>query len=311
MADDARQDILKGLGVKRRRGDEASADAAVQAPEDPAAAESSDGGAATESAETESAETESAEAPAAEALAAEAPAAEPPARDKDLGRSLGIKRRSGANAQPSSSSSGRTTGSSTGLGFKRRGESARQEQQQAAPAGDAAAGDAAAEDEDDDDWVDPLAPVRGKLGSDDTAVMLANHFRTRTELMTLIPPRVLELERTHGHYGGDGRKGRLINVGWEPAYVLFTIPAYPDGPPKFTKDWKPIEPGPPRQPRFTAEGFVVPARLNRLGEWYVYVVFRSDGQPLEPGAEPAAPEQQKKTQKQDDTRRGLGIRRRR
>ena len=68
------------------------------------------------------------------------------------------------------------------------------------------------------------------------------------------------------------------------------------------------------QPRFTERGFVVDESLNEIGEWYYYVVFRSDGEPLalpepEPDEAKRAPKQKKR---QDGAKpRGLGIKRRR
>ena len=269
MGEDDRGNVLKGLGVKRRRsgGGDAPEGSAEPAPDEQSAT-------------------------ATEASPAEAGAA---ARGASSG--LGIKRRSGPSAAPSDASAdGSSDGAgaadedaaASGLGIKRRSATRRDA---AAPASDAPP--------------DPLAPIRGKLGNDETAVLLMNHFRSRPDLPAMLPQRLWELKRTHGYYIGDGRTERKITIGWEPAHVLFTLPTYPDGPPSFTKDWKRIEPGPNRQPGFTPDGFQVDLPYNLLGEWYFYVVFRADGQPLEeaPPEEPSADERPSRSL-------GLGIRRR-
>lgn len=263
MAKD-RGDILKGLGVKRRRG-----------------------GGATE-------------APADEADAADASS-----DDEDEGegpkevKGLGIKRRrSGGDSGRQGKSGG------GGLGIKRR-----------SGGGDAGQDDSSDEAQAPPQKASPLGAAKGKLGSDDTAVMLANHFKCRPDLPAKIPARVWDLERTHGRFAGDGRAEREIVVGWEAAYVIWVIPAWPGGPPEFeTKPpFKMIDRGPPPQPRFSEQGFVVDESLNELGEWYYYVVFRSDGEPIElPQPEPETKTKKKRKQRQDGAKpRGLGIKRRR
>ncbi len=282
MADaDSRGDVLKSLGVQRRRA----------GGEEPAAAEA--------------------------AAAVEAPAAEPPAAT-----GLGIKRRRPAEDEPEGGGASKPGGGgAAGLGIKRRRPAGEQADGGAAPEADkGGAGLGIKRRKEAQEPVaeeaaaaelppDPLAPVRGKLGNDECALLLANFLRTRPDLIeeNKLPERLWELQRTHGRYLGDGRPERKIPIGWRPAYVLFTLPAYPDGPPTYNKaDWTFTQPGPNRQPHMVDDGFVVDARYNLPGEWFFYVVFKDDGQPLEtaPAEEPAAaPRERSGT--------GLGIRRRR
>jgi len=265
-----RGDILKGLGVKRRRGGGAT----EAAPADDASDESS-----ADSVEDEGADDEDG--------------------PKEV-KGLGIKRRRRGG------DSGRQGGGGggAGLGVKRR-------------SGEGSSGEGASEEDSAAaESASPLGAAKGKLGSDETAVMLANHFKCRPDLPAKIPARVWDLDRTHGRFAGDGRAEREVVVGWEAAYVLWIIPAWPEGPPSFEKKapYKMIDPGPPPQPRFTEQGFVVDAKLNEVGEWYYYVVFRSDGEPIalpEP-EEPAKAKQKTKKKRQDGAKpRGLGIKRRR
>ncbi|MBX3467652.1 MAG: hypothetical protein KF878_12275 [Planctomycetes bacterium] len=283
--DDARGNVLRSLGVSRRRPD-AAGDAAGATDEDAAgdgpadAAGEQDGGADP--------------APADEAPADDAPA-EANGEPKAVS-GLGIKRRRPptaerpAAADPDAPASPASTGG--GLGITRRKPGAAPEQ--AAPASSKPANDADKAE----------GPARRPLGNDQVAVILANYFRGRPGLE--LPPRVYQLKRTHGFYTGDGRPERKLTVGFEPALVLYVIPVYPEEIwPTFTKDYKPIDPGLHRQPKFVADGFVVDAPYNILGEGYIYVAFRSDGQPLElpgpSGAQEPAPEA---------ASLGLGIRRR-
>lgn len=260
-----RGDILKGLGVKRRRG------GATEAPPEDEASEPSGDGASDD----------------------EGP--------KEV-KGLGIKRR---RAGGGGGGGGQAPG---GPGGARGGASAAsvQTKREAAESGEGSAEVVEANS--------ALGPARGKLGSDDTAVMLANHFKCRPDLPHKIPARVWDLHRTHGRYSGDGRREREIVVGWEAAYVVWVIPAWPEGQPTFEKKppFKMIDPGPPPQPRFTERGFVVDAGLNELGEWYYYVVFRSDGEPIQlPEPEPAKAERKPQKRKDEARPRGLGIKRRR
>ena len=238
MADD-RGDVLKGLGVRRRR--KPDPDEAVDADEADEAPKKSDSlglGIKRRRKPGESSDD---------------------AKPASGGTGLGIKRRKKSGEQPAATSSG--------LGIKRRsGRAEAVGEEPAAPA--------------------PVQPWKGKLGSDDTAVMLANHFKARPKLAATLPVPIWDLYRTHGRYLGDGRPERKIQCGWEPAFVLYTLPSYPDGAPqvdpktsKFvfpngTPAYDPktrtiLEPGPNRQPAFAEDGFVVRQHLNEAGEWWL------------------------------------------
>lgn len=268
--DDARGNVLRSLGVSRRRPD--AAGDAGGAGDDPADAAGEQDGAADP-------------APADDAPADEAPA-EANGEPKAVS-GLGIKRRRPPTAErPAAADPDAPASPGGGLGITRRKPGA--------------APEPVAPDKDDK----AEGPARRPLGNDQVAVILANYFRGRPGLE--LPPRVYELKRTHGFYTGDGRPERKLTVGFEPALVLYVIPVYPEEIwPTFTKDYKPIDPGLHRQPKFVADGFVVDAPYNILGEGYIYVAFRSDGQPLElpgpSGAQEPAPEA---------ASLGLGIRRR-
>jgi hypothetical protein len=259
MAEDyeARANLLKSLGIRRRGGDAASADEGDDAHDADDAGD--DPGPAVE--------TDVADEPKAVS-------------------GLGIKRR----ARPSSDDADEDGGddaapsAASGLGIKRRkpgAEPAHDHAHEAAPAG----------------------PKR-RLGSDQVAVMLASYFKARPDLQ--LPDRVWDLQRTFGFYQGDGRPERKLIVGFEPALVLYTIPTYPEGIwPTHTKDYQPIDPGLHRQPTFVKDGFIVDEPYNTLGEGYMYVVFRSDGQPLE--LETTTPDDEAAARPKAT---GLGIKRR-
>lgn len=261
--DDARANLLKGLGVARRR------DASASASSDDADGEAE----ADDEAEAGADEVgEPADDPAKGAVAS----------------GLGIRRRkpTGAAAEGAPANGGAAAEApGSGLGIKRR----------KAPEG----GPAHAEDE-------PAATKpRRKLGNDQVAVILANYFRGRPLLE--LPERVFELKRTHGFYNGDDRPERKLVVGFEPALVLYVLPVYPEDiyPTYVPKTYEPIDPGLHRQPKFVADGFIVDQPYNVLGESYLYVAFRSDGQPLELPDTSAHVEPVRKT-----SSLGLGIKRR-
>lgn len=274
--EDARANVLKSLGVARRRAPDA--------------------GAASDDEVSPEAAGDDAAAPAA---TADAP---PPAAEGATISGLGIKRRKATGERPAAQvddaeGEGGGNGASapaagTGLGIKRRKGP---DGGGAAPAG----GDAT-----------PEAPAgkRRRLGSDQAATILANYFRGRPNLE--LPDRVWDLKRTHGFYNGDGRPERKLFVGFEPALVLYVIPCYPEKKwPDVVKqgdEWVSIDPGLHRQPRFTSDGFIVDEPYNELGEGYVYVAFQSDGQPLELADTTAHVEPERKR----GAGTGLGIKRR-
>lgn len=273
--EDARANVLKSLGVARRRAPDAVA--------------SSD-----DEAEPEAAGDDA----AAPAATADAPAPEAAAGATISG--LGIKRRKPATTERPAAQVDDAQGDeapaapagASGLGIKRR----------KGPDGGAApaAADAGVEA--------PPAGKRRRLGSDQAATILANYFRGRPNLE--LPDRVWDLKRTHGFYNGDGRPERKLFVGFEPALVLYVIPCYPEKKwPDVVKqgdEWVSIDPGLHRQPRFTSEGFIVDEPYNELGEGYVYVAFQSDGQPLELADTTAHVEPERKR----GAGAGLGIKRR-
>lgn len=269
--DDARANLLKGLGVARRRDASASA---------------------SSSSDDASAEAD-AEASAEAAAEADDASSEGDAPDDGKGAvapGLGIRRRkpaAAADAAPAVDAAPAAAASGSGLGITRR----------KAPAGGAAAADA------DDEA--PAAKPRRKLGNDQVAVILANYFRGRPLLE--LPERVFELKRTHGFYNGDDRPERKLVVGFEPALVLYVLPVYPEDiyPTYVPKTYEPIDPGLHRQPKFVSDGFIVDQPYNVLGESYLYVAFRSDGQPLELPDTSAHVEPVRKT-----SSLGLGIKRR-
>lgn len=251
--EDARANVLKSLGVARRRAPDAGAEAAGDV--EPAA----DGGDAADAADA--AEPDPA-APAEGAVIS----------------GLGIKRRKPATGErpaakleedegAADGANGAAATGGTGLGIKRRkapegGGAAAAPENAAAPA--------------------PTGPRR-RLGNDQAAMILANYFKGRPKLE--LPDRVWDLKKTHGQYMGDGRAERKLFIGFEPALVLYVIPVYPENIwPKVVKEkdeYVSIDPGLHRQPRFVSDGFIVDGAYNELGESYLYVVFRSDGQPLE------------------------------
>ena len=256
----------------------------------------------------------------------------------DVLKSLGIKRRSrpgaGASADEAPDAAGGAepkAASGPGLGLKRR---------RSGPQATISEAELEAEAESDagapEDWgpqapqspaspaspagqvevIDVLAPLRGKLGSDQTAVLMANYLRGRPSLIERLPARLWELERTHGRYLGDGRVERTLPVGFRPALVLYTLPLYADGPPAFTKTGELIDPGINSQPGFTDAGFRVGHAFNGLGDFYVYVVFKDDGQPLEWPADPTAKKERSRGKDGSEPKggdalgRSLGIKRR-
>lgn len=276
--EDARANVLKSLGVGRRRAPDAAGSSASES----GAGESSD----------DAADEGSSEEPAQADASA-------PAEGATIS-GLGIKRRKPATAERPAAQvddedgadqggNGAAPAAGAGLGIKRR----------KGPEGGAAAPEQAA---------GAPAKPRRRLGSDQASTILANYFRARPNLE--LPDRVWDLKRTHGFYQGDGRPERKLVVGFEPALVLYVIPGYPEKIwPEVVKqgdEWVSIDPGLHRQPRFSSDGFIVDEPYNELGEGYVYVAFRSDGQPLELPDTTAHVEPERKR----SAGTGLGIKRR-
>lgn len=259
----------------------------------------------------------------------------------DVFKSLGIRRRSrpdSAGGEPAAGaeSAGEAAGaegrkSFSGLGIKRRrsgpqatiteeelaAEDAAASEDSPPQAGGSGAprGSALAPSSGSVEVIDVLAPLRGKLGSDQTAVLLANYLRGRPALIERLPARLWELKRTHGRYLGDGRVERTLPIGFRPALVLYTLPLYADGPPEFTKTGELIDPGIHAQPTYSDAGFAVGHTYNRLGDFYVYVVFQDDGQALEWPPAPGKKQERARgrdagPKDPDSLGRSLGIKRR-
>lgn len=232
MADDARGNVLKGLGVKRRR---------------------------------EGGDDEPAEAKA-----------EPTPKKASSGPPLGIRRRGAAAEEAADDDADAADEAEEG------DEAA---DASAAPSAGAASalGIQAAPDHDPAGPPDPLAEVRPRLGNTETSVVLTNYFKSRPGIIPHLPPRLLDLERTHGLYQGNGQPARRLKLGWRPAVVIWTIPTYPDGPPEIVKSTgQAIDPGLNRQPLMHDDGFEVDGWYNVMGDTYVYIAFKDDGQPLLP-----------------------------
>jgi hypothetical protein len=290
--EDARAEALRGLGVARRE----------RPPSTPQREGEAEGEAEAEAAEAAPPEL-GAEAADETGMAPGAPEDEPvpattvPNTQPVAVTGLGIKRR-----RPPADGGGRpdATPGSTGA----EGEAAAPPPGVAQPAEPGAPGS-------------PAIPATRRLGSDQASVFLANYFKVRPDMRQSLPERAFLLKRTHGFYTGDGREQRKIFVGFEPALVLYTMPTFPEQMPEYTapknkNDWKTfqaemIDPGLHRQPGFAADGFVIDAPFNTLGDSYVYVVFQSDGQPL---LDAPVVEEEEEAPKRG-TGGGLGIKRRR
>ncbi len=89
-----------------------------------------------------------------------------------------------------------------------------------------------------------------------------------------LPPHVAKLDGVQGFYVGDGRPTREIVLGFEPRFVVFLIPGWPDGPPGLQKDMSYFRPELHAQPAYTKKGFVVDQKFNELGKMNVYVVWK-------------------------------------
>jgi hypothetical protein len=91
----------------------------------------------------------------------------------------------------------------------------------------------------------------------------------------VLPSHLAKLEGVHGIYVGDGRPLREIVLGWKPAFVVFTVPGWPDGPPQPTKDGGYFRPPLHDQPPYTDRGFTVTEKFNASGALHLYVVWKS------------------------------------
>jgi hypothetical protein len=108
-------------------------------------------------------------------------------------------------------------------------------------------------------------PERGQL-------MLQNFLQARPEIK--LPPMLAELQGTHGWFCGDGREEREIVVGFQPKFVVFTVPVFPDGPRRMIgKDF--FEPPLHAQPEFTERGFKIGLAFNKVNTMSMYVVWKA------------------------------------
>lgn len=199
-----------------------------------------------------------------------------------LRRSLGLKPRSAAPGESAAATAPSTGSSRTkdslpsraadlGLGVRRRSS--------------ALAADGSVPPPAQEPITDPVRKPVGKLNPD-AQRLLRQWYMARPELD--LPPFLHELPGTHGWYMGDGRERREVVVGFTPAFVLYTLPLYPDGPPEWVKGQF-LMPGLPAQPEYTERGFVAPAHLNQINSMCTYVVWQSR-EPLaaRPGAQAQA-----------------------
>lgn len=118
---------------------------------------------------------------------------------------------------------------------------------------------------------DPLKKPVGRLGTDSARLLRQDHM-LRPEID--LPAFVMDLPGTHGWYMGDGSDNREIVVGFTPAFVLYTLPLYPDGPPEWVKG-EFLMPSLPAQPEYTERGFKVPAHLNQVNSMCHYLIWQS------------------------------------
>lgn len=116
----------------------------------------------------------------------------------------------------------------------------------------------------------PRKPT-GKLSPSALQVLL-NFYSGRPEVE---PPAFLDgLQGTCGWFVGDGRPQREIQVGFRPAFVIFTCPPFPDE----LRHWKGAEfyqPPLHDQPPYTDRGFIADERFNKAGDMTMYVVWKS------------------------------------
>lgn len=115
----------------------------------------------------------------------------------------------------------------------------------------------------------PRKPT-GKL-SPTVLQILLNFYTGRPEVE---PPAFIdELSGTSGWFCGDGCPEREIQVGFRPAFVIFTAPPFPDE----GRHWKGAEfyqPPLHDQPPYTDRGFMVDTRFNEAGSMCMYVVWK-------------------------------------
>jgi hypothetical protein len=173
--------------------------------------------------------------------------------------------------------------------------------------------------------MDAVAKPTGKLPPE-AQRLLRTFYVLRPDVD--LPPHLLERDGTWGRFVGDGRPEREIQVGFRPAFVLFTVPLYPNGAPVWLPNKKEpekgqfVDPGIHDQPPTTESGFICPATCNKMGDSSFYIVWKGGVAPAPAPEKPAAEEnesprdrrrreQMEKRQKALDERKARAAARRR
>ncbi|MBI3722432.1 hypothetical protein HY251_00525 [bacterium] len=181
-------------------------------------------------------------------------------------RSLGLKPRSRESAEPAPEATAAVTADTEtpppatkpgglGLGIRRRtGEGGRADFSQEPSGLDAA-----------------HKPV-GRLPAD-AQMLLRNYYRARPDVD--LPGYLHALDGTHGFTMGSDRPGREIVLGFAPAFVLFVLPLYPDGPPDAKRGGLKAQ-RLHAQPELTETGFKVPDHLNKLDVALFFIAWKAD-----------------------------------
>src|SRR5580658_5007421 len=107
----------------------------------------------------------------------------------------------------------------------------------------------------------------GKL-TDAARGILANFLTARSNVE--LPGHLSELEGLHGVYVGDGRPEREVQVGFEPAFVVYAVPVYPE--PAGVPRPGAYQPALHAQPAYTRRGFKVDKTFNEAGVIHMFVV---------------------------------------
>lgn len=281
------EDVRARLGIKRRApGGEQKADAKEEAAEaKPAAAPAKSEPAAVAAADDAdplgglTSVTDADEA-------ATTTTAEPEEKKDDIRAGLGIKRRSAAPVEEKPEETAPAKKPADEKPAPKTDDERADDEKGAA--GDEAApaeAEAAPAEPAGYDPADPAYKPVGKRLPKDAQLILRRYYHHRLDVD--LPPWVFELEGTWGRYYGDGRDEREIVIGWRPAFVVFTMPVYPDEQPQWI-DGEFTKVGLHRQPEFTDRGFLAWKNVNKLGDMIIYVVWKSDGRELQ--EEPAAEE---------------------
>jgi hypothetical protein len=115
-----------------------------------------------------------------------------------------------------------------------------------------------------------MTDQRGNLTA--TAKSILDSFlKVRPEVE--LPAFLAALDGVHGLYVGDGRAERELVLGFQPLFVVFTIPPFPDGPRRYVNGEFYIPPL-HEQPKTTERGFKVTKPYNELGLAAAYVAWK-------------------------------------